>query len=133
MNPTPFFDKIIAAFVVPQVKKPIPLGAVSDDRSVDALISCPSCGGAQVGLRHLLAECPGTALMVEEAGLAARRGDWVALCSDLFGPCGTPAERAKHVRLVGQIADALCGRPRPGARESDANGGEEDAEGMPRP
>ena len=67
--------------------------------------------------------------MVGEAGLSASRSNWAALCHEIFGPCGTPHERSKHVRLVGQLADALCGRPRPGAAEPASTDGEEESAG----
>ena len=47
----PRFWHWYAAWVVARVSGRVPLGAVSDDRSVDALATCPSCGGARGRVR----------------------------------------------------------------------------------
>ena len=107
----PRFWRWYAAWVLARISGRVPLGAVSDDRSIEAMPLCPSCGSEQAGLRHFLSECPGTARLVAEAQLTAARSDWGALCREVFGPCRTLQERAKHVRLIGYLGDALCGRP----------------------
>ena len=124
----PRFWHWYAAWVLARISGRVPLGAVSDDSSVDALATCPSCGRAGADLRHLLAQCPGTARLVRAAGLEAVRSDWGALCRALFGPCGEPSARAAHVRLVGQLADAICGRPPPRGAAGEGRAEEQEDE-----
>ena len=107
----PRFWRWYAAWVVARISGRIPLGAVSDHASAPVLPTCPSCAKESADLGHLLADCPGTSLLREEAGLGGFSGEWSSLRAALFGPCSSPSERARHVRLVGKIADALCGRP----------------------
>ena len=115
----PRFWRWYAAWVLARISGRVPLGAVSDAVSPEALAAGPSCGQRQAGLRHFACRCPATAGLwadlVPAVGYRGVREDWGSVSTMLFGQAAAPASRAHHVRFIGLIADGLAGRSFPRA------------------
>ena len=110
----PRFWRWYAAWVLARISGRIPLGAVSDKDSPEALERCPSCGVARAALEHFVCRCPATALLWEDftgaTGYSGPREDWDQVARAIFGRCTDAGARAGHIRLIGVMADRLSGR-----------------------
>ena len=82
-----------------------PLSVLSESEPVETLDRCPYCGQRDIWIRHALCDCPGTAALFVQSGLAlhaSRNADADLLLHILFHSAIQASVDAARVRYVGR-------------------------------